>query len=298
MPTSDPAFEPFTLVAADGAKVPADLFRARGVTVATVVMAPAMGVPRRFYRPFCSYLAEAGLTVVSIDYRGVGEAAPKSLLGFQATLHDWAELDLRAAVTWLREQHPALPLLWVGHSVGGQLLAWMQRPPVDRALFVAAQSGHWRNWDGLRQAAMFFLWHAFIPVSVRLTGRLPMSAVGQGEDVPAGVARQWAQWGRHPRYLAAFARPGNGLETWTGTLRAYSITDDNLAPERSVRGLVDEFKKATKEIRVVKPAELGLKQIGHFGAFRPASKDLWKQMRDWLVDGLAAEDVRVSSARN
>jgi predicted alpha/beta hydrolase len=41
------------------------------------VLWPAMGVPARYYRPFATQLAGAGLAVAVADLRGTGASTPK-----------------------------------------------------------------------------------------------------------------------------------------------------------------------------------------------------------------------------
>ena len=63
---------------------------------------------------FAGYLARRGCAVLTYDYRGIGDSRqnaligynkPKSLVGFKATMSDWAALDITAAVTWMRERY-------------------------------------------------------------------------------------------------------------------------------------------------------------------------------------------------
>ena len=72
----------------------------------------AAAVPRKLYKGFASYLARRGCAVLTYDYRGTGDSRqkaltgynqPKSLVGFKASMSDWAALDVSAAVTWMRE---------------------------------------------------------------------------------------------------------------------------------------------------------------------------------------------------
>ena len=43
-----------------------------------VVVLPAMGVPARYYRPFVAELNQLGMHVVTFDFRGQGECAPRA----------------------------------------------------------------------------------------------------------------------------------------------------------------------------------------------------------------------------
>lgn len=271
------------LTAADGHALVADLhLPASGIVTHAVLIAPAMAVSRRYYRAFAGFLAEGGAAVVVPDYRGIGDSGgPRT----PATMITWGELDLGAAAAELRARYPDVPLLYVGHSAGGQFFGLSEVERFAGAMLVASGSGYWRHWRGLPRVGMWFLWHVGLPAMTALFGYLPMRRLGQGEDVPTGVARQWAAWGRHPRYVGshADAHGGLGYTRWTGPLRSYSVADDTYAPPAAVEALVALYPNAEREIVPVTAAALGVPQVGHFGFFRPAFRaTLWEDARAWL----------------
>ena len=113
---------------------------------AVVLINSATAVPRKIYRGFASYLAERGVAAITYDYRGIGGSRPKTLKGFPARMRDWATLDVAAAVDIRARTWPNLPLLYVGHSFGGQALGLIpNNNEVTRAFFVSAQAGYWRQ---------------------------------------------------------------------------------------------------------------------------------------------------------
>jgi predicted alpha/beta hydrolase len=226
------------------------------------------------------------MAALTLDYRGIGGSRAGELRRSRAVLHEWAEHDLAGALDLLRARFPVAPLLWVGHSVGGQLFGVLDEPRVSGALLVAAQSGHWRHWDGVGRLKILALWYGIIPLLVPPLGRLPAAILGGGEDVPAGVAREWARWGRHPDYVLSYARPrgGGGFARFAGPLVSYAIADDDLAPRRSVEALLAFFDAARPALRVVHPRDVGERAIGHFGFFRPRfERTLWRDAAAWLA---------------
>ncbi len=277
------SLSPVALRAADGFQLAGDLHLPPGGSDprAAVLLAPAMGVQRGFYRPFASYLATRGAAVLAVDYRGVGGSRPAGLRGLGARLRDWAELDLEAALAHLSTRFGGLPLAWVGHSVGGQLLGLLRDPPVGRALLLCSQSGYWRHWSGAGRVGMAALWYAGVPVITGALGYLPL----RGGGVPAGVAREWARWGRDPDYILSYARErACAFHGWSGRLRAYAFADDHYAPPAAVEALVRGYASARREVRVVSPRDVGASRIGHFGPLRPEFRDsLWTEMGDWLL---------------
>jgi predicted alpha/beta hydrolase len=280
-----PIQQALRITARDGYQLGADLFLPRGPVAGAVLIASAMGVPRGFYGRYASYLAEGGLAALTLDYRGIGESRPRQLRGFRAALHDWAELDLDAALRELGRQVPGVPRLWVGHSVGGQLMGLVPELPVEGAIFVASQAGWWGHWRGTQRLAMAALWHLAVPALATTLGYLPMAAVGQGENLPAGVALEWARWGRNRHYLAPYAatRDGAQLVRFAGRIRSYAIADDPFAPRPGIDALLALYRQATGEVRPVTPEELGLPGIGHFDFFKPMfRRSLWAESRGWL----------------
>jgi predicted alpha/beta hydrolase len=265
--------------AADGFGLAATLHERRGNGRDAVVLAGATGVKRGFYGTVAASLASRGLDVLAFDYRGIGGSRPERLRGFGATMREWGELDLDAALGWtLREREPDR-LLVLGHSVGGQLLGHASRADeVAAAFLVGSQSGSWRHWPAPGRLGIFALWHLLIPSLSRPLGHFPSPWFGLGADLPSGVARQWAHWGRHPDYLL---RDGPEVRERYARLHlpilAASIAKDPFAPEPAVRALLDLYPNAQRRLLRVGP-------VGHFDWFRPGNEALWAQAADWLDD--------------
>ncbi len=125
----DVFIDDITMPAADGYALAGTLFLPRGAKHHAVLINSATAVPRKIYRGFAGYLAHRGCVVLTYDYRGIGDSRqmaidgyvrPKSLVGFNASMADWAALDVTAAVRWMRERYESLPLGYIGHSFGGQ----------------------------------------------------------------------------------------------------------------------------------------------------------------------------------
>ena len=100
-----------------------------------VLIVPAMGVAQEYYARFAAWLAGEGFVVATFDYRGTGRSRPaamrNSLRGFEATVFDWARLDCGALLRGLQglrdegEAAQSLPIYWIGHSLGGQILPFV-----------------------------------------------------------------------------------------------------------------------------------------------------------------------------
>jgi predicted alpha/beta hydrolase len=95
------------LSAYDGVALAADHFVPQGRRPTYgVLIAPAMGVPRGYYRGFAASLAQGGAQVLVPDYRGIGGSGPAKQ---DASLRLWGEADLSAAAARLRAELPDCP---------------------------------------------------------------------------------------------------------------------------------------------------------------------------------------------
>ena len=97
----DVFIDDITVPATDGYPLAATLFLPRGAKRHAVLINSATAVPRKLYRGFAGYLAKRGCAVLTYDYRGTGDSRqqaltgynqPKSLVGFKASMSDWAAL--------------------------------------------------------------------------------------------------------------------------------------------------------------------------------------------------------------
>jgi predicted alpha/beta hydrolase len=279
-----------SFTARDGFQLAATLWRPDGDPRATVLIASATAVPRGYYGKFAAYLAERGLAALTFDYRGIGGSRPPSLRSFPARMRDWAGLDLTAAVDHAAEMHPGLPLLYVGHSFGGQALGLLRNNArVSRALFVAAQLGYWRLFPFPENYRVFALMRLIAPPVVRAFGYAP-GRLGIGVDLPRDVFLEWAGWCMKPRYMFDDSTL-EGLANfplYRGPLRGIGLDDDKWAPPIAVAGLLAYYRGTDPRHLTIRPRDVGADKIGHFGFFRAEYRHtLWRPAVDWLADDQA-----------
>jgi len=293
-PVDDVFSDDITILATDRYKLAATLYLPRGPKRHAVLINSATAVPRSYYRGFASYLARQGCAVLTYDYRGIGGSrpAPKanaprppSLRGFDASMADWAGKDVTAAVSWMRERYGSLPLLYVGHSFGGQALGLLpNNTEVTRALLVSAQAAYWKLMPSPERYRVYLMMNVLGQPAARLFGYLP-GRVMLGQDLPKGVFLQWTRWVMNERYLlgdptlAALANFAN----YRGPLRALCFTDDSWAPKPAVELLCSGFTATAPDIMEISPADAGVNRIGHMGFFRSEHRNtLWRAAADWL----------------
>lgn len=272
--------------AADGFPLAATLFHPEKGADRPVILAPAMGTKRGYYAQYAADLAGRGFTVVSFDYRGIGGSRPASFRGFDASLEEWGTEDLAGVIDWVTAAHPARAPVLVGHSVGAQVLGLApNNGEVAGVVAVTAGSAYWRLWSGPARYALALLWYVGVPALTAAFSYFPAGLVGLGEDLPGGVARDWARLARRPGYIFGAERRqgGDGFGGYGGSLLAYSFTDDFYSPRAAVEKLLEAYGGADREHRHLAPGDVGLAEVGHFGFFRESAREtLWRESAEWI----------------
>jgi predicted alpha/beta hydrolase len=261
-------------------------FPAQGTPHATLLIGAAMGVRRDYYAPFAQFLAENGFHVLTFDYRGMGDSREGSLAGFDCDVTRWIEEDLASMLVEARKPAPQLPLLYVGHSLGGQVLGVTPgREAVRAAMTVNSGSGYYgfndRIWWRVR-----LLWFVLFPVLTPIFGYFPGKKLRMIGDLPRGVANQWRRWCLHPEYLLAEGDSWRAkMAAFDAPILRYSFTDDELITEPAVDSLHSFYRGSRIEKRHLAPADVGESRVGHFGFFYPRSRDkLWAPALEWLLN--------------
>ncbi|OKB68541.1 alpha/beta hydrolase [Serratia marcescens] len=270
-------------IAADGCMLSGSYFPASSGDKTPVLICPATGVKQGFYYAFAQWLSEQGHSVLVFDYRGIGASLAEPHVRYsKARKQDWGEQDMPAALNWLLSKTAAQQAHLIGHSAGAQLVGLMPNHRAVRSLTaVSASSGYIGNirWP-FRAMAMFFMW-CYIPLSVRLLGYAPAKRLGWGEDLPAGVARQWADWCRRPGYVEnAFGTEikRHYYAVFQAPIAVVAASDDALVTQRSIEDWLRLLPNARHAIHLLQPTQVGGQAIGHINMFRRSHAALWPQL--------------------
>ncbi len=258
---------------------------------AGVLIAPAMGVEQHYYAAFAQHLVQLGYWVVSFDYRGMGASRPAqfkhSLKGFEADVRMWAERDCAAMVAHMSAQLQDKRVLWVGHSLGGQIFGLVpNREQVSAMVTVAAGSGYWLENTLRLRLIVWWLWFFVVPLALPLFGYFPGRTLKKVGDLPRGVMQQWRAWCLNREYLIGCE--GEAVRQYfaqvTTPILSLSFTDDELMSARNIESLHGFYSGASRQMQRITPHDVGEKHIGHFGFFRKRfAATLWPRATAWMA---------------
>ena len=267
-----------TVLSEPGISLAATSYAPDGPPQVAVILSSGTGFARSFYRRLAGYLCDQGAYVVTYDFRGIAESSSPELLR-TADLPDWGK-DLDAVIRWVRDTHPGLPVVHLGHSAGGHIVAFSKEARhVQKHLFVAVGSGTlWHHFVSRWPLETYFWW-GLGTVNLALWGHLRRGGGWTGAALPGPVFRTWRRWSHQGRYYATEVAAWNDHHPSREPLPAiesYVFTDDGISTPRAARTILDCFPEWPTQLHLVSPRDLDVAKIGHEGAFRTATP-LWER---------------------
>ena len=264
------------LAADDGRALTVHSYEPTGEPRGVALVVPAMATPAPYYSSFAQWLADRGIRAVTFDYRGMED--PAALRAETGDLDRWIA-DAGDVLTAVGDEAAGLPVTWIGHSLGGQIVPFVDHARLASVITVAAGDGYWRrNAPGIRWKVPFLWWFA-APLAIRLTGYYPGGRSGMVGDLPANVMRQWSRWCRHPEYLQVDHPEASGLFAEVKVpLMSLSFTDDEMMSAASIQHLHDWYTGAEQVRQRYSPEQLEGRRVGHHGFFRQVHEDLWDEL--------------------
>lgn len=257
-----------------------------------VIINCATSVQCRYYDRFAQAMHAHSFTVLTYDYRGIGNSKHGSLRALDAGWLDWGESDFEGVLQYVHSKFADRPIYVVGHSVGGFLIGLAPSAGLVSKIFtMGAQYAYWRDYARASRAKMYIQWHITMPVIARVLGFVPAQRLGWMEDTPKGVALDWAGMG--PRFELSLANrkavaPSQALtdrfRQVTAPILALGIDDDPFGTPAALDRLLGYYSASERFHLRLNPQAFGYEQIGHFAFFNKRfSESLWPIALNWLL---------------
>jgi predicted alpha/beta hydrolase len=271
------------ITARDGYKLSALFGTPVAESVGTIVISPATGVKKEFYVNFAKYLIQNGYKVLLFDYRGIGGSAPESLKESTAFMHEWGTEDMNAVLNYLVEERKFRDIIWLGHSVGGQLIGFSKHTRhIKKVIALSAAFGYWGYLPFPMKWMIWALWFFVGPVMVGIYGYGLMSKIGWGEDLPPRMMKEWRAWCLSKRYFTPLLEDKLKMDkfyNFTCPITAVYISDDFIANKKTVNRMMEFFPNSPNEIIRLSVKSLTPHRVGHMGIFRKKfERNLWPEL--------------------
>ncbi|WP_089820165.1 alpha/beta hydrolase family protein [Kaistella treverensis] len=240
----------------------------------------ATGVKQQVYFSFARYFAENGFTVVTYDYRGIGESKPKKLVGFAANMRTWGTVDFKTLTYYIRQEYPEELKYCLGHSVGALIVGMNQDSAIfSKFIFVATQDAQLSNLSLKVAVAGFLGFGIALPILSEIFGYFPAHRFGLGESLPKGVAYDWKTLiinKKSTKRLYEKIGANNAENLDQETLIIYAEDDPWVTMkgmENLMKNVYPNLRKTYRKVWVKESPKL---EIGHVNFFRTYNRPLWK----------------------
>ncbi len=249
-----------------------------------MIIAPAIGVSRHFYRKFAEYYSNMGYTVLTFDYTGI--ISDEGITDeFEIALKDWGERDIYSVINYCYQTFEGKLLYFVGHSISGQLFPMAANCNlVTSSCFVASQNASLLNWKGYYKLKVSLFWHLIIPFFVWWQGEVPGYAYGGKYALQSRIATDWASWGKSTSGIVD--RVESAKQAYNDInvpAKFFSIAKDPLlAPKRAVMKLYHQYGSSAKKYEHIDPKKYGISNMNHFDFFRSEFSFLWPKIDVWF----------------
>ncbi|KAF1013715.1 MAG: hypothetical protein GAK29_04695 [Acinetobacter bereziniae] len=276
-------YENLTISCADSYSLSARFYPAKQSTQhLPVLVCPATGITQGFYHHFIEWLTQQGVDVMVFDYRGIGESLHGPLRHSQASIQDWGQLDIPAAIESLLDKTGQQQITLLGHSAGGQLLGIVPNyEKVAQVISVSGSTGHVKGLKGRTKRLAPVMFKVVFPISSKIKGYGATKILGMGENLPKNVAKQWAQFCSKPGYVmnavgkTVFEDYHHDIQC---PITSYWASDDEIATAANVKDLLRLYPQAHTEMFELKPQDHGYNSIGHMLMFKKTHQNLWPVM--------------------
>lgn len=277
-------FQTLTITCKDGHPLAARFYAANPEAEARpypVLVCPATGITTQFYHSFNLWLQAQGYNVLCFDFRGIGKSLYGPLKHSTASIVQWGQYDIPAAIDALLEKTQAEKVILVGHSAGGQLLGIVPNyDKVAKVVAVSGSTGHVKGLKGRTKLLAPVMFDLIFPLSRLALGYGPTSKIGMGENLPKDVAKQWAQFCSKPGYVInaigkMVPKTEDHHERITCPITVLWSSDDEIATEANVKDLIRLYPNAKANHKELKPTSFGHKAIGHMLMFKRSHQNLW-----------------------
>jgi alpha-beta hydrolase superfamily lysophospholipase len=248
---------------------------------APVVLVPGMFTGRAFWLSdggvgLAAFLADRGFEPWIVERRGIGASGVATA---RAGLKQHVEHDL-PAVQQQVQARCGRPAFWIGHSLGGMLVASAAARSLDPTQIAGLVLFATQLEDG--KTVLDWPWNLVPRATAHLMGRLPARLAGLGpEDEPAAAVADAARWTATARRRPEFLDALRGVQV---PVLALVGAADRVDPPQGCRKLFDRLGSSDKRFEIVGRHTGYSDDPDHPGIVvsRSARTEVWPRVAAWL----------------
>lgn len=268
-----------SLLTSDQFPLAVKIFTPQNSTGQLLLINSATGVKQQVYFSFAKFFAEHGFTVITYDYRGIGESKPADMKNFTATMRLWGTEDFATLTNYIKTNYADYRKFCLGHSVGALIIGMNPESVMfEKFIFIATQDAYFGNLKFAVAVTALLGFGVALPVTTRLLGYFPAHTFGLGESLPAGVAYDWQTLILNKKSTTRLYEKTDNEVSKILTQETYFIhaEDDAWVTQNGMENLQKNvYPNLNYTYREIKVSESEKGEIGHINFFRSFNKKLW-----------------------
>ncbi|PCI63954.1 MAG: hypothetical protein COB37_03105 [Kordiimonadales bacterium] len=225
------------ITAAHDVTVPLVEYLTAGDAKAVFLMLPAMGVSASLYKNLGDALAEQGVAVVTFEQRGHGESPYRATRGARFGYADYLDIDLAAAIDWVKTKYVDVPFYIGGHSLGGHMCNFMVADKHNNfagLIHLAAAFPSIKRFPGARGRRIKRLCQ-IIPLLLWVVGYFPGKRMGFAGREYRQLMLDWRDWAINDTYdFTGRIGSEKAMRAYAGRMLSISFEDDLLASDEAI----------------------------------------------------------------
>ena len=287
-----------TIYAGDGYPFSSFFGEPAGTAMGSIIISAATGVRKEFYYNFSRFLVDNGYRVLIYDYRGIGDSAPPDIKTSDAFMHEWGTQDMNAVLDYLVNVHGLTDIIWLGHSVGAQLVGLLRnKAHVRKVISINAALGYWGYLPYPMKAVIWVLWYIIGPILTKLYGYGVMKKIGWGENLPRNVLLEWRSWCLSKNYYMDFLKSeirSDRFYDFTVPITAIYTSDDYIANDTTASLMMQFFPNAPSRLIKLDVRRYTSQKVGHTGIFRKRFAGIFWPLLLRIIQGQAQVELKVT----
>jgi predicted alpha/beta hydrolase len=146
---------------------------------------------------------------------------------------------------------------------------------ISGAVSVGGSAFYVPEMSGITRFIANLFFKFYVPFCLSQFDYVPLKFFGWGEDIPSGVARQWARWSLQPGHI----RNSFGADIKRHFYREFHSPILVLYADT---GLITDQTRIEDMSDLYRSAALKCKEIGHVNFFQKKNAKLWPMVSDWM----------------
>jgi predicted alpha/beta hydrolase len=200
-------------------------------------------------------------------------------------MHDWGILDMNAALNYMVEVENLTNIVWIGHSVGGQLVGFLEkREHIKHIISISAALGYWGYFPFPMKMVVWTLWYVISPILTKVYGYGTLKKVGWGENLSKNTFLEWRGWCMNKDYYGKFLQEKlhtDKFYDFTVPITAVYLSDDYIANDITAPLMSKFYPNSTFDVMKLQVKRYTSHKVGHSGIFKKKFQNsLWPLLVD------------------